>query len=491
MNDTILSRIITKATSVVALIIVAMIALGSFYMLVVRQQYGIAENQSLYPLSVVALAIISIIVLSIFMFRQKLVNQKHLFFFLFLLLLLYSFYTVLTTHVLPNYDPAVVNDQISAFIKTGKFDWIDYYYYYPINVNIVVLCSAIFSPFKFLITSFGYFPFVHAVGILFWAVTVYFATGFFEKKDYRVKNLAMLFFILITPVMAPYFSSPYTSNYSLGLMVIACYFLYKFLATGKISKYAIFSVFLLLAFLIRGNSLILLVAAVLMLILAAKVKVSIKKGIAVFLVSVVVIVAGNFGMKAVASATGFKPNSSKVEAQPAVGWLLHAFDYKTQGVYSNDNIELIKEAQTKKNTNSVILSEVTGRIKENGFLATLKLFVSKSYTMFSYNSTYISPDLSSPNNYDKVKWRAMLRMSVLVLSLVMFFACNLMSLLGKIKLSIAYYLSSIVFIGFALFYIFIWEVQTSYGIPLLFLLAWLLILGSKELLINYKIEEKI
>ncbi|NLS37563.1 hypothetical protein GHU05_01270 [Fructobacillus tropaeoli] len=390
-------------------------------------------------------------------------------FFVQIIFLLYFFRPVYT-------DTGVLTTMIGRLIE-GNHHWFDYYYIYPNNVNTTIFWAILLKPLHWLGINF-YQVAIHWIQMVLLDVGIVYLSFSLRKINLKI---AKSFFYLALFYM-PWFMFtifPYNDILAIFLLMLSLGAAINLLKTKKKFNQFIFSIFttltLVFAVILRQNSIIILIAFILSLILAKGISKKIKTLLVFFAFFLTLI--GTIGAAHVAQDEGFYKNPTM--ATPAVRWINMSWNPKTSGEIDGDDSSLYGNLPSKERSKKITI-ELKHRLHQLGFKGIIHHLWKKISFMFSWGFSnqdmgglkIDKPLLSFPSQTTEVL-NLLNNLFQPFYILILFFAIYAIFsiLVQKIKINTALnfltLFSSFSILGIFSFHVFLWEVRDRYVLPIL------------------------
>lgn len=363
----------------------------------------------------------------------------------------------------------------------------DYMQAYPQQISLAFVFSIIFHIMRFdlmyLLRVFNIVCIVLMVIALYKIVKKL-------SKDYKVNKVRMLFLIL-TFISIPMLSTfVYGDIPSLAFCLFAVYFMMQYTDTKKI-RYCVFAtIFTMIAYMMRMNTLIFIIATVIYLILTLF-KNCTKKGWKENLISsltiILYIVISIFPTSLVQAYYSNKYNLDESKKYPTISYILMAMEEgpRGNGWYSEDiAVNAIKDPEMAR---SEYPQRIIERLKyfANNPGYTFKFYLDKITSMWTENTYSAIMNNTLEDNTPINKWKDPLTFYQKALLILTCVCCLIVLMQNRKNLSMEVIYLLTIFIGGFVFHI-LWEAKSRYIIPYILVLIPIASICINKINLNFR-----
>ncbi|CAK1229638.1 hypothetical protein [Fructobacillus cardui] len=369
----------------------------------------------------------------------------------------------------------------------GNHNWLEYFSYYPNNVNITLFWSYALKPFSWLgITNYSIFvPWIQMV-LLDLSI-------FFLSWSLRLINKALAkIFLLMSMYYIPWFMytlMPYNDIIAISIIMIIIALILQLLKADDLKKKVlvgcILAVLMFVSVALRQNTVIILIAFIGFVIFTQKFKIKFKT----FLISITLLVTflGMQGIHYVQQREGYIQNTSLTT--PAISWVNMSWNPKNQGQIDGSDSFAYSYLPAKERSNA-LKHELKTRLKSLGFSGIVHHLQLKIAYMFSIGDSnqdiagiqvkrpilkresLVPPLINILGNFFQPFYLLILFMAVYATWQMLTKSVQMNSSIFAISI-----FSSLSIIGIFTFHILFWEVRDRYALPVLPFLVLLATLG--------------
>lgn len=408
----------------------------------------------------------------------------------------------------PVFDNFAVNLQAFHLVKDfPKCSWHQYFSIFPNNVAITNLLFWLDTPFKGIINTPEDLFFINACigqGLMLFSIyqSMRLLDLIFDKKFGNV----LLFFYILSPTYLMQFTQvAYSDTYSLPFLVASFRYVTQLLITVEDVNFKIFikhlknwyfiicsGLFMSLALYLRPNSIIALVAIIILSLLLMTKN---RRTILLFLVSLVFFSEIiTFTSNKTLAQTNYETNISKNNKMPIDSWFLTAYyNGGRSGAKINQITDKYKDYDKRK---SYIRSKLFTKLRSLGPIGIIATWKNKCNVLFGIKSDFGMQYFNSFRDWDsrqlKIRYKNLydfLTPKMIQISLIPVFTCicllffyAILFLKNKANITIYTQPKKMIFVlilgvfeSLSLFYILLWEVQEHY---VYMMLPFLLLIGS-------------
>ena len=470
--------------------------IGLFFLLIVFVlnllfTASLSSNESISIHSNSFLYIICLIFFSLFVFFiTKKVNCylyknksiKTRFFILFFVFIVYVLFTFLWNIFV---NPLVVGDQlhvcnlaqamnrgkVSEFLFNESYAKIPIRNYLKAYPQQITLAFVYFMFFKLL--TFDIMEFLRFFNIISNILTIIalYKIAKHLSKDYQI-NIFRLFSFIFTFVSLLMLSTfVYGDILCMPFALFSVYFIMKYTESKKI-KYAILSsVFMMISYMIRMNSLIFIIAIVLYLVInLIKDFKSFKISLLNLFVILLYICVSIFPSKIIETSFFYKYNLTNLPSYPRISYFLMGIEESKRGNgWYNEDIS--EEALIgSPNIENLYLNKIKVRLIyfSKNINYTFNFFIKKLASMWTEN-TYSAIKNNNTKNYSFDKYLPILTFYQKAILIMICLCCFIVLIQNRNNLSFDIILLLTIFIGGFVFHLF-WEAKSRYIIPYIIIL---------------------
>lgn len=376
-----------------------------------------------------------------------------------------------------------VRNQAIALAQ-GQQHWASYFQTYPNNVNLtLVVAGALKLALKFGLTN----PWViFNIGRFLWIDTGLIAGLVVLRRwhTWRPGALGLLLaWLLAVPIYA-YALFDYTDAWVLPLVVDTLALGFGFKQQSGWRRWGLAGLtWSLLAFgvVIKSNLIVLwLATGLIVLVAGCQHQLSWRTAGCWLLGSVVTLGLFFGGMSQLARHQGYRRDNN--QALPVTSWVAMSLNPQTSGDYDEHDFEMIRKQPTskaKQQTATRLIKTRLGQLKLSGLLLHWAKKMSVFYATGDFDSFRLTTQwLKAPRWFRAQTQTVQFWLATLTQS---WYLCLLIgsvgSLLRQKQLTLSFSLLSLTILGFTVFHVGLWEVESRYALPLL---PVLMILASHQ-----------
>ena len=352
---------------------------------------------------------------------------------------------------------SIINNEYFSIYSNNKFLFMTLYY---LQTILPIYNRIIFNIFSSL------------------SITIMSLYVYKSIKIISNKNNALLGLIITAtqPIFYLYVSYCYTDIFVLPFTTILFYLIIKNIKTNKPNKSILYSILIgvltVIGYKIRAVVIFVLIAYFIYIIFNKCIKSQIKNIFIIFISFILTLLLVN-----IKENSFFKLNDDSKKF-PITHWIMMGSNEEKNGFYNQSDYLLSYNAKDIKERKELNIEITKERIKQQGILKNIKLFITKIYTVWSRGDYSYQKYLELVYNYNflykyVIEDKNIIINYILQINKILVIILTIISLIKIYKLKKVSILSITIFISI-IFYL-IWEVCPRYGLSFL---PWLIIISS-------------
>lgn len=387
------------------------------------------------------------------------------------LLLLIQLWVATAWVAAPRADLYFVHQQALDLLQ-GSHHWAAYFYTYPNNVTFTLLLSTLMHLGTGVTLNLIQFIWLDCGLVAVWHVL--------RQHNPARANLFLSLVITAVPLYA-YALNTYTDVYVLPLIMLAVVTFYRLQQAETwqqiVGRSLLLSLFLVAAYLLKANLVVLLIATLLTLWLRPNQAPHQSVTRCLFtLILLATLIAGTGLTHNWQRANGYRLNPD--QALPALSWVAMSWNPDYSGQYNRPDVTHIRQQPTQSAKQAWAKTTLTHRLDTLG-PAGISDHLYQKARLFLANGTFDSFQVNpafdrAPNWYRQHRatsdWFLASWCQITYLTLLLVNLGWGIQQLRRCHLTATYLLGGLAFIGLACFHIIFWEAEERYALPLLPLL---------------------